>query len=651
MSGSVGPLPVRVPIVVGVTGHCNIDPAARAQVEASVEKILKHLNMLSSGVLQVMTGLADGADLLVADIADRLGIPIVAVLPSPAKAYRLEISETNRDRFDSHWEKAALQIVLPNPVLDDSTSSKDAIFQQLGVFLARRSHILLALWEGPERAEAAGAYVKVGGTADVLRMRFDEQQSFDIRNASSLFAHPASRLDLPHAEPVLHIVTPRPPHEYSQSTFVGLTPAPGTCFLLHEWPGMSRDPLPQPDRFMDTLNDNPRRALQQIFELNEQLHKLPKDDLKTYANQLGYLRTDNVLDPPGQPLDRLKHLQAGTDACSTAYQRKVFGYFPGKPWRDLPWLTFQSWLGSGRTARPGLLFAYTIFGALAVLLFEAYSKLHGGPIYLLAYLVVFAGMLALNRRAERKEWQNRFQDYRALAEGMRVQIYWAAAALPLAVSDNYLRKQSGELGWIPFALRGPAIWATSVALHQKGPIVDTVIGGWIEDQANYFIGKDRKSGKAKENQRAVDRNQKWAKRLIFAALTVASAILLGDLPKWIESIPECIGIYLHWDCNCGLNELLECIHRYSEYLDVLTVMLLALAAAAAVSRHLRAYEAHARNYRAMGVLFERALTVLASVSPAQTAFSDVVRDLGREALWENAEWLLDHRDRPIEPGP
>ena len=129
MSGSVGPLPVRVPIVVGVTGHCNIDPAARAQVEASVEKILKHLNMLSSGVLQVMTGLADGADLLVADIADRLGIPIVAVLPSPAKAYRLEISETNRDRFDSHWEKAALQIVLPNPVLDDSTSSKDAIFQ------------------------------------------------------------------------------------------------------------------------------------------------------------------------------------------------------------------------------------------------------------------------------------------------------------------------------------------------------------------------------------------------------------------------------------------------------------------------------------------------------------------------------------------
>jgi hypothetical protein len=43
-------------------------------------------------------------------------------------------------------------------------------------------------------------------------------------------------------------------------------------------------------------------------------------------------------------------------------------------------------------------------------------------------------------RVGRGEWQNRFQDYRALAEAMRVQVFWGLAATPVAASDNTGRR-------------------------------------------------------------------------------------------------------------------------------------------------------------------------------------------------------------------
>jgi hypothetical protein len=48
---------------------------------------------------------------------------------------------------------------------------------------------------------------------------------------------------------------------------------------------------------------------------------------------------------------------------------------------------------------------------------------------------------------------DKYQDYRALAEGMRVQFYWRLAGLKLSVADHYLRKQRSELDWICSAIR------------------------------------------------------------------------------------------------------------------------------------------------------------------------------------------------------
>ena len=99
---------------------------------------------------------------------------------------------------------------------------------------------------------------------------------------------------------------------------------------------------------------------------------------------------------------------------------------------------------------------------------------------------------------KRLKWQSHFEDYRALAEGMRVQLYWAIAAVPAAVSDHYLRKQYGELGWIQFALRGPALWGAALANTLGQPRRMTVLRGWITHQALYFRDKTPLFAEAEE---------------------------------------------------------------------------------------------------------------------------------------------------------
>ena len=63
-----------------------------------------------------------------------------------------------------------------------------------------------------------------------------------------------------------------------------------------------------------------------------------------------------------------------------------------------------------------------------------------------------------------RRYEHRFHDYRALAEGLRVQMYWSAAGITRPVPrDYYLRRQRSELEWIRQALRA---W--------------TLTGGWPE---------------------------------------------------------------------------------------------------------------------------------------------------------------------------
>jgi hypothetical protein len=93
--------------------------------------------------------------------------------------------------------------------------------------------------------------------------------------------------------------------------------------------------------------------------------------------------------------------------------------------------------------------------------------------------------------------------------------------------------------------------------------------------------------------------------------------------------------------------------------DIHTVVLLVIgllpgmaAALAGYSERL-ALQAQARQYDRMRELFERAYELLPERFDATTAalVRAVYRELGIEAMRENAEWVAIYRQRPIQPLP
>lgn len=322
--------------------------------------------------------------------------------------------------------------------------------------------------------------------------------------------------------------------------------------------------------------------------------------------------------------------QAAADTAAQFFQRRLLGQFV--PARSPRGMVRNGWKAARRLRRPpriGIVFGFAAAVPLAVAAFETYAHLGRSPWALGVYLLCFGGIAAFYHfRLRDHRMQNRFQDYRALAEAMRVQMFWGLAATPVAVADNYLRLQSGDLGWIQFALRGPALWASALALELKTPRRDLVEKGWIADQLGFF-GRAGADGKATLHGGAAARSKNWAERfvklgLVLSAILAATegAKLLGDWPV-LESVQD--------------------------WLIVLTAVAPAVAAFFSVSKDLRAYDAHAHNYALMSRIFARAEQVVAGIDPADDReYRAVVRELGREALAENAEWLLDHRRRPIE---
>ncbi|MEJ0008422.1 MAG: hypothetical protein WDM77_19190 [Steroidobacteraceae bacterium] len=99
----------------------------------------------------------------------------------------------------------------------------------------------------------------------------------------------------------------------------------------------------------------------------------------------------------------------------------------------------------------------------------------------LAYLLCFALLTLILIWHRRLDAQGRYLDYRALAEGLRVQFYWRLAGLTDNASSSYLRKQLDELRWIREALR-----ATGAVPPPLSARADLALKCWIHGQADYY---------------------------------------------------------------------------------------------------------------------------------------------------------------------
>jgi hypothetical protein len=139
----------------------------------------------------------------------------------------------------------------------------------------------------------------------------------------------------------------------------------------------------------------------------------------------------------------------------------------------------------------------------------------------------------VHQQVRRRHLENRQNDTRALAEALRVQLYWTAAGTGKSVASTYLIRQRGEVSWIRSALCSLASpydqWAREFARmppDDQLELLQRVRRGWVEEQKGYFA---RTAQQFTARQDACERG---GKVLIVAGV----ALLLGILA--MNTAPE-----------------------------------------------------------------------------------------------------------------
>ncbi|WP_174999436.1 hypothetical protein, partial [Rugamonas aquatica] len=124
--------------------------------------------------------------------------------------------------------------------------------------------------------------------------------------------------------------------------------------------------------------------------------------------------------------------------------------------------------------------------------------------------------VALSRR------RNAYLDYRALAEGLRCQMYWLCAGEASLVTDHCAQRAGGGMGWVRHALD-----ACLVAPPVPGLAVRGVLRGWIDDQRAYLSGAGNRWRRRQHARAVAFGNNMLLSGLVMSVTALVVALVFG----------------------------------------------------------------------------------------------------------------------------
>ena len=199
MQTETNPCKGPVPIVIGVTGHRHIDAEQSLSLKSKVCEMLTTIkSKYADSDIILMSGLAIGADTICAEAAIETGCKLLAPLPMERAEYSKDFPAEELIKFNILADSAEDAFSV-SPSFD-SASSRDDYYVNLGVYLTKHSHLLLALWDGNE------SNLLPGSTSDVVRMA--REKNDDMRK---------DPLSIAAAIPVLQLATNRANDPLSKS--------------------------------------------------------------------------------------------------------------------------------------------------------------------------------------------------------------------------------------------------------------------------------------------------------------------------------------------------------------------------------------------------------------------------------------------------
>jgi hypothetical protein len=570
---------VRIPLLIGVTGHRDLLAEEIPQLRETVRNYLESLRSQHPDVpLRVVTPLSAGADLLVAEEALGLGLQCVAVLPLPKEQYLQDFEDpAELKRFENALSRCYQSFVCPQ----HGSTAQDAAapteidrttrYALAGELVASLSFVLIALWDGRPGERRAG-------TARTVEYRLARRAWTDDT------ANPAYQDLLPNLPPdlVYHIVVSRRS---------GL-PADGLAPLQQGYHTRPGSPLET------RLPPGATLVAERIAEINRRLLR--------HSEAIANDRSSAAL------LADLAQVPRGVSEAAQMF-------------RAVDWL-------AQRMRRNLLRSLYTTSALMVIMgaMFLGYGfrTIHAEARYLIvAFLVTFLILLGLNFTASRLGWHRRHLEFRALAEGLRVDLFWAIAGVTAhggATAEHraLLKQADPGLDWILSALRAASL--SLAECHDHG------IPGGVDFVAQHWIGSiGRSDNQSEQLQYYWHAARSKARRALFAERTAGGFVAVGFLLAGILAIAVLLGRSVN-------SEYLAFVIGISSLIGGVIEALVEKTA----ERELQ------RQYQYMHDVFLAAHDRILKAESDQHRRTVLVL-LGRAALAENAAWLLVHRDRPV----
>ena len=658
-----------VPVVLGFVGHRALPPTDAPRLVSALESVFQRFrDACPHSPLVLLTSLAQGGDLLAIGVAKKWGVEVRVALPMTEEAFlqsssfddnaagkkaRIEartlLDDKSLPRFtvplpdklapqdDAEWLALA---TTPAAVDAELAYRRHQAYANAAGYIVRHCHVLIVFWDGLDGNE--------GGTAEAVEFKLSAcpPATYPWRLSPRIGGD---------AGPVVVIRTRRSAqHPETGVSDVELR-LPGRGMHL-PWSGIDLEIEPC-RRLFNRLQlawgvdgaDNSNRSQLELEQLREIC--LNVDDFNRAVCEL---EAEEVLT---KTWDTLKN-----PAVSGAEEGMRIQLHRICTLRDTAAQVASQMEATLLTLQLNL-FAMLF---LAVFFFHLYGHLpntHALPVtYQPLWLVLFLISVAISLGIVLRVWflrlDQRRLDYRALAETLRVRIFWAVAGSERSVADSYLGQLRGPMSWARRALQSvsppPRFWQEAfnlLSLHQQAQRMKAVTVLWVEMQKKYFAA----------SKHAHHSHATWLRRsaftLTFAGWCGAGLLLLqlgwqtndgGTVVNAAVTVPFTASAQLTGDAH------------YPDH-----TFLLACALSIVVGGFLngwcerRSHEELARQYDRMEAVFVQGIRGLNQAlkmdNPdhvhSESDIADarsIIETLGREAITDHAQWLVLRRSRLFE---
>lgn len=584
------------PYVVGVTGHRMLDDSAARFAYDKVDSLFKTLkSRLIHTPIIAITGLADGADRLLAKAALKNNIETHVHLPLPADEYRKDFSDASWQEFN-HIINNKLVTVSVVEQLHDHKDGEDVVgdardrqYWVLGQHLICASNLLVSVWDGENTGLTGGTSDVLLDYLDILPRRKQDRLKTIAMPISYLYLDDASQLKgrLAYWLPVARNIDD--PTRYTRTRV-----SRDDCYLSGELGNYELECIATiPTSLLDDLDS--------LDEYNSKITELIEDN--AINRDYGLLNSYDTTKAP-IPLDLLDSLDKEflkADAVAVSNQKHSDSQFA----------------------------LFSMIAATMGILFLLYAKIIASKYLLIGYLILFVvGMVYYKKIQTRHSFTNHLTA-RALAETLRTQFY-----LTLLHRSNH--KHPGQImnscgvsqfrgfNWIKQIVlsKVPMHLQREHKEHHTKYNLEFVIQHWVADQASYF---KRKSENLSHRHHKLERIKGY---LFVTSFVLASALILFKY--------EMIAVVLFEDVTLKSIAIL------------LMGLLPFLLGVWEIYQTKMAVKELFWQYRNQSRLFEEALNHIESATTDEQK-GIVITELAERALLENYIWIIHRFHREHEP--